>query len=274
MLRILVGTPANQRFGLRTGYGVATLQITVDCPGTDALQECSASCLARLGRREEERQPEIGGFLVRAASSSTASRCSSPPCAAVATSTTLRTRSGYAAANCGQHNLPASSREIDLRQPEGGNQAPGVLGHLSDVVGRTSVRFTDARVVEHHHRAIPDKGIHHCRIPRIHVAGKVLQQNQRRSGRRSQPAIRERDPCALDEFGGRGLQTVHRSFRRDLGFLHLILTTAVAPQLNSISLRSIETINGVGTAFPSGVTSKHPSLVGTVIPENSSSSDT
>lgn len=73
--------------------------------------------------------------------------------------------------------------------------------HRCDIVRRLAGRATDPGVVECDYRAIGGESVDDGGIPRIDVARKVLQENQRSSGRGAETAIGEADSVAFDVTG-------------------------------------------------------------------------
>src|SRR5260370_20050423 len=68
------------------------------------------------------------------------------------------------------------------------------------------------------------QGVQERGSPRVDVAREMLQQNQRRSGRRAKLAIGEADTTALDVTGGRCFQRGDVTVR-GVAFSHVILRT-------------------------------------------------
>jgi hypothetical protein len=85
------------------------------------------------------------------------------------------------------------AQQVDFGEAEQVDERDRVPGHRRDIVGRLARRAADPCVVEGNHRAIGGQGIHDGGIPRIDVAREMLQQNQRRPGRRAETAIGEAD---------------------------------------------------------------------------------
>jgi hypothetical protein len=84
------------------------------------------------------------------------------------------------------------SKQIDLPEPERGDEADGVPGHVGDVVPDDARRASDSAQSDRDHLSISRQHIEQSGIPRVEVAPEMLQQDQRRRGSgAAEPAIHE-----------------------------------------------------------------------------------
>src|SRR5580692_10514138 len=83
------------------------------------------------------------------------------------------------------------AQQIDLAKAEQVDEGDGIFRHRCDIVRGLAGRTADAGVVERDDRAIGGERVDHRGVPGIEIAREVLQENQRRSGRRAEAAISE-----------------------------------------------------------------------------------
>ena len=198
MLGIRCGAPGDQRLGLRIGHGAAVLGVPIVLADLRPLQERQAGRLAGGRLREEQRQARVrriglGKRLLENRQQvflSAFRRGADEDELADQPSVLRGDLLGDAAAE-------GKAQQVDFGEAEQVDEVDRVSGHRRDIVGRLTGRAADPGIVEGDHGAIGGEGVDDGGIPRIDVAREVLQENQRRSGRRAEPAIGEADSAAL-----------------------------------------------------------------------------
>src|SRR3984893_17767833 len=228
-LQIVVGpllpdAPLANRFDLGGRHLVVHFRIAPNLTKMRALQELASRRLARRGRTEFDREPDILGRIVGGTKE--------PPC-----SLGYQLHSLTAARTCAIDDQPANeigrlqsdflhdhaadreAKYVNLLQAQRPDEGDGVGGHLlerrRDLAGAAGY----AGVVEQDHLTVASEAIRHRRVPIIHGADVVLAKDERHSSGLAEAAIGEADSVSLNELCRRGLVGMHHNTRPFVSFL-------------------------------------------------------
>ena len=179
-----------------------------------ALQELASRRLARRGRTEFDREPDILGRIVGGAKE--------PPC-----SLGQQLHSLTAARTCAiddqsanevgrlqsdflhDHAADREAKYVNLFQAQRLDEGDGVSAHplerRRDLAGASG----DARFVEQDHLTVASEAIRHSRVPIIHGADVVLVEDDGHTAGLAESAIGEADSVSLNELCRRGLVSMN-----------------------------------------------------------------
>src|SRR6202030_3036705 len=210
---LLLDAPLAYRFDLGGRHLVVHFGIAALLPKMRALQELPSRRLARRGRTEFDREPDIFGRIVGGTKE--------PPC-----SLGYQLHSLTAARTCAIDDQPpneigrlqsdflrdhAADREakyVNLLQAQRLDEGDGVSAHLLERRRDLAGAAGDARVVEQDHLTVASEAIRHRRVPVIHGADVVLVEDEGHAAGLAESAIGEADSLGLDELCRRGLVAV------------------------------------------------------------------
>jgi hypothetical protein len=100
------------------------------------------------------------------------------------------------------------AEQIDLREIEGVEEVKRALRHRSHVVGHFPTGEAHPRVIEGDHRAISGKAVEQGRVPIVHRATKVLEQDQWGPRWVAETPIGKADFTGIHKACGSGLGTL------------------------------------------------------------------
>src|ERR1700680_2931617 len=225
---LLLDAPLANRFDLGGRHFVVHFRIAALLPTTRALQELPSRRLARPGRTEFDREPDILGRIVGGTKE--------PPC-----SLGQQLHSLTAARTCAIDDQPANeigrlqsdflrdhaadreAKYVNLLQAQRLDEGDGVSAHLlkrrRDLAGAAG----DARVVEQNHLPVARQAIRHRRVPIIHGAEVVLVEDDRHTAGLAESAIGEADAVGLNELCRCGLVSMNHYGR---SLYHLVGTAS------------------------------------------------
>src|SRR5258705_2201205 len=227
---LLLDAPLANRFDLGGRHLVVHFGIAALLPTTRALQELPSRRLARRGRTEFDREPDIIGRIVGIGTKE-------PP-----RSLGDQLHSLTAARTCAIDDQPANeigrlhsdflhdhaadreAKQVNLLQPQRLDEGDGVSAHLLERRRDLAGAAGDARVVEQDHLPVASQAIRHRWIPIIHGAEVVLVKDERDAVGFAKAAIAEADSAGFDKLGRcrLGCLVMHRSppVVNQLAFLH------------------------------------------------------
>src|ERR1700736_1848052 len=178
-----------------------------------ALQELASRRLARRGRTEFDREPDILGRIVGGAKE--------PPCSLgqqlhSLTATRTCAIDDQSANEIGRlqhdflrdHAADREAKDVNLLQAQRLDEGDGVSAHPLERRRDLAGAAGDACVVEQDHLTVASEAIRHRRVPVIHGADVVLVEDERHAASLAESAIGEADSLGLDELCRRGLVPV------------------------------------------------------------------
>src|SRR6202030_2675092 len=216
------------RFALGGRHLVVHLAIASLLPKMRALQDLPSRRLARRGRTEFDREPDILGRIVGGAKE--------PPC-----SLGQQLHSLTAARTCAiddqsaneigrlqsdflrDHAADREAKYVNLLQAQRLDEGDGVCAHLLERCRHLAGAAGDARVVEQDHLTIASQAIRHRWVPIIHGADVVLAKDERHSSGLAEAAIGEADAVGLNELCRCGLVSMNHYGR---SLYHLVGTAS------------------------------------------------
>src|SRR6266436_4689143 len=225
---LLLDAPFPHRFDLGGRHFVVHFRIAPNLTKMRALQELASSRLARLGRTEFDREPDILGRIVGGAKD--------PPCILG-----QQLHSLTAARTCAIDDQPANeigrlqsdflhdhaadreAKYVNLFQAQRLDEGDGVGAHLLERGRDLAGAAGDARVVEQDHLTVASEAIRHRRVPIIHGADVVLVEDNRHTAGLTESAIGEADSVSLYELCRRGLVSMNHYGR---SLYHLVGTAS------------------------------------------------
>src|SRR6202051_3849229 len=211
---LLLDAPLGHRFDLRGRHLVVHFGIAALLPPMRALQVLPPRRLARRGRTEFDREPDILGRIIGGAEEL--------PCG-------LRQQlhSLTAARACAVDEQPANeigrlqsdflrdhaadreAKYVNLLQAQRLDEGDGVSAHPLERRRDLAGTAGDARVVEQDHLTVASEAIRHRRVPIIHGADVVLVEDDRHTSGLAEAAIGEADAVGLYELCRRGLVSMN-----------------------------------------------------------------
>src|SRR5216683_3107673 len=211
---LLLDAPFPHRFDLSGRHFVVHFGIAPNLTKMRALQELASRRLARRGRTEFDREPDILGRIVGGAKE--------PPC-----SLGQQLHSLTAARTCAIDDQPANeigglqhdflrdhaadreAKYVNLLQAQRLDEGEGVSAHPLERRRDLAGAAGDARVVEQDHLTVASEAIRHRWVPIIHGADVVLVEDNRQTAGLAESAIGEADSIRLHELCRRSLVSMN-----------------------------------------------------------------
>src|ERR1700687_4402796 len=225
---LLLDAPFPHRFDLGGRHFVVHFRIAPNLTKMRALQELASRRLARRGRTEFDREPDILGRIVGGTKE--------PPC-----SLGQQLHSLSAARTCAiddqsaneigrlqrdflrDHAADREAKYVNLLQAQRLDEGDGVSAHPLERRRDLAGAAGDARVVEQDHLTVASEAIRHRRVPIIHGADVVLVEDDRHTAGLAESAIGEADSVSLNELCRRGLVSMNHCGR---SLYHLVGTAS------------------------------------------------
>src|SRR6266446_1177769 len=226
---LLLDAPLAYRFDLGGRHLVVHFGIAPNLTKMRALQELPSRRLARRGRTEFDREPDIIGRIVGVGTKE-------PPC-----SLGYQLHSLTAARTCAIDDQPANeigrlqsdflrdhaadreAKYVNLLQAQRLDEGDGVCAHLLDRRRDLAGAAGYAGVVEQDHLSVASQTIRHRWVPIIHGADVVLAKDEGHSSGLAEAAIGEADSVSLYELCRCGLVSMNHHGR---SLYHLVGTAS------------------------------------------------